>query len=64
MRELHWHRCRTEKPGYATGNPPTEYMARHMEAANGADPCEPSRMGAKSTTPSNHRSTPGVMVVS
>ena len=25
IRELHYHRCRTEEPGYATGNPPEDY---------------------------------------
>ena len=25
IRELHWSRCRTEEPGYATGNPPEDY---------------------------------------
>ena len=25
MRELHYHRCRTEEPGCATGNPPEDY---------------------------------------
>ena len=69
MRELHWHHCRTEEPGFTTGNPPEDYrqtgggcsvpwMIAVKHATDGTDPCDPPGMGAKSTTTRNHPGTP------
>ena len=74
MRVLHWLRCWAEEPGYATCNPPEDYSqialvydccrlvlpynAVHNIQQTQQIPNDPPQMGAKSTTTSNHPSTP------
>ena len=62
IRKLHWYRCRTEEPGYAQSArrlwPDSWRHAVLKHATDKTDPCDPFRMGVKSTTISNHPNTP------